>query len=485
MVSALTVAPSRWLDLARRRAARARVRHTDVTREEVWRQAGGLCGVCGKPCDPNDWHVDHVLPLSKGGPHELHNLAPAHPHCNLRKGARVVRIPDGPERTGIILAMLARRRLACLPGPRRIPAAFGPLSAGPFTVTVRLAPAPSRVRAALAEADEIRAAIRDPHARVYLSGRWLVIETIRPDPVTVTTDGLVPRGARLPIARGADMIAHAIDLDATPHVLVAGNTGSGKSEALATLAWAAAKAGHQLVLCDATSKAWLDMTDLDALLFGVPPTNADVSATLEAVSAMMFARDPRDPGGRVVVIVDEAGLLEPRGLRALEAIVTNGRKHHVHAIIADQKPSAERLTRLIIDNCIARIGLRVGDHWTSKGALGLVGAERLLGKGDALLIQSGVARRVRIALTTPADWQGIPRRGTPMPPVSGPTYAPPNKAAPTDDAAILEAARAHGVTSGNGVFKLARHLRLGMTGQGIGRGRANRLAAELANRVTG
>lgn len=46
--------------------------------------AGGLCAYCVKPLPPN-FHVDHVVPLSKGGTNERSNLVAACPSCNLRK----------------------------------------------------------------------------------------------------------------------------------------------------------------------------------------------------------------------------------------------------------------------------------------------------------------------------------------------------------------------------------------------------------------
>ena len=46
-----------------------------------------VCLWCGVACEEG-FHVDHVTPLSKGGPHELWNLAVTCPRCNLRKNAR-------------------------------------------------------------------------------------------------------------------------------------------------------------------------------------------------------------------------------------------------------------------------------------------------------------------------------------------------------------------------------------------------------------
>jgi 5-methylcytosine-specific restriction endonuclease McrA len=46
-----------------------------------------VCHWCGVKCGAS-WHVDHRLPLAKGGGHELQNLVIACPGCNMRKAAR-------------------------------------------------------------------------------------------------------------------------------------------------------------------------------------------------------------------------------------------------------------------------------------------------------------------------------------------------------------------------------------------------------------
>lgn len=51
-------------------------------------QQAKACHWCASDCD-DDFHVDHVIPLSKGGDHELHNLVIACPPCNLRKSAKM------------------------------------------------------------------------------------------------------------------------------------------------------------------------------------------------------------------------------------------------------------------------------------------------------------------------------------------------------------------------------------------------------------
>lgn len=63
-------------------------------RESVFDRDGGSCCVCQKDLDKegyNSFHVDHIVPLAKGGePYCLDNLQLLCPTCNLKKGDKVV-----------------------------------------------------------------------------------------------------------------------------------------------------------------------------------------------------------------------------------------------------------------------------------------------------------------------------------------------------------------------------------------------------------
>jgi 5-methylcytosine-specific restriction endonuclease McrA len=54
----------------------------------LWVRQRGLCAECGRALG-YDYHVDHRMPVSRGGMHELANLRLLHKRCNLRKGARL------------------------------------------------------------------------------------------------------------------------------------------------------------------------------------------------------------------------------------------------------------------------------------------------------------------------------------------------------------------------------------------------------------
>jgi 5-methylcytosine-specific restriction endonuclease McrA len=68
---------------------RASVAGTFVHSLVVLERADGVCGICGHDVDPFAFHVDHVVPLARGGEHNYSNVQPAHPLCNQRKSARL------------------------------------------------------------------------------------------------------------------------------------------------------------------------------------------------------------------------------------------------------------------------------------------------------------------------------------------------------------------------------------------------------------
>ena len=56
------------------------------TRMEIYLRDNGICGICGKPVDISEFHVDHIKAKSLGGPDDAANLRCAHRLCNLSRG---------------------------------------------------------------------------------------------------------------------------------------------------------------------------------------------------------------------------------------------------------------------------------------------------------------------------------------------------------------------------------------------------------------
>jgi len=61
-----------------------------VDLEQVLLRDAGICGICGRPVPPEELSFDHIVPLSRGGPHHIDNLQVAHRVCNFRKGTKLL-----------------------------------------------------------------------------------------------------------------------------------------------------------------------------------------------------------------------------------------------------------------------------------------------------------------------------------------------------------------------------------------------------------
>lgn len=93
----------RYNEHKRRRRARILGNGVEVYTElQVLETYGTDCHICNGPVDmsaprgigrgagwENGLHIDHVIPISKGGPDTLSNVRPSHSSCNLSKGGRV------------------------------------------------------------------------------------------------------------------------------------------------------------------------------------------------------------------------------------------------------------------------------------------------------------------------------------------------------------------------------------------------------------
>lgn len=85
----------------KRRALKLENWHEPYTEEQVLLTYGELCDSCGtqidlnaaRKCGANGWeqglHIDHLIPISKGGPDTLENVRPSHGLCNILKGDKL------------------------------------------------------------------------------------------------------------------------------------------------------------------------------------------------------------------------------------------------------------------------------------------------------------------------------------------------------------------------------------------------------------
>lgn len=80
----------RGSEKARQSASAYRARRANQFVEQVepgvvLKRSNGICGICGKTVDSQNFHVDHIVPLNRGGVHAYSNTQAAHPSCNASK----------------------------------------------------------------------------------------------------------------------------------------------------------------------------------------------------------------------------------------------------------------------------------------------------------------------------------------------------------------------------------------------------------------
>jgi 5-methylcytosine-specific restriction endonuclease McrA len=77
--------PTRALLKIHKRRAKTRV---DIDKTLIYNWHTKVCGICNLPIE-DKFHIDHKVPLAKGGLHVVENLQLAHPVCNLRKNDKL------------------------------------------------------------------------------------------------------------------------------------------------------------------------------------------------------------------------------------------------------------------------------------------------------------------------------------------------------------------------------------------------------------
>lgn len=232
----------------------------------------------------------------------------------------------------------------------------------------------------------------------------------------------------LSVALGKDVSGESMftRIDKTPHLLIAGSTGSGKSVCVNTII-------TSILLKNKPDKVKLIMIDpkmvelsiydgIPHLLTSVvtdPLKAADVlhKVVLEMESRYReFARTrvrniegynkiaEKDPDYKelpyIVVIIDELADLMMVSSKEVEEsiarIAQKARAAGIHMIIATQRPSVDVITGVIKTNIPSRIAFAVSSSVDSRTILDKSGAETLLGKGDMLYLSADSSKPVRI-----------------------------------------------------------------------------------------
>ena len=241
----------------------------------------------------------------------------------------------------------------------------------------------------------------------------------------------------IPLVLGDDTVGNMVlvDLATMPHLLIAGSTGSGKSVALnaflVSMLCALTPDELKLILIDPKRLEFASYADIPHLLFPIvtdpqrtPPVLKWVVNQMEEryekmsrvgarnifdynelCAAGASNRHARSHNGAddnkeqalealpfIVIVIDELADLMMTAGRDIEGLIARiaqmARAAGIHMIIATQRPSVDVITGLIKVNFPSRISFRVTSRVDSRTILDCGGAEKLLGFGDMLFLDS-------------------------------------------------------------------------------------------------
>jgi S-DNA-T family DNA segregation ATPase FtsK/SpoIIIE len=266
-------------------------------------------------------------------------------------------------------------------------------------------------------AEELAFALGARATRIYREAGVLHIEVPRDTPRTVELLSLCGRLKTVPpnccvlgVEESGVPLLLRIDSPDVAHVLVAGTTGSGKTGVLRTLLLSLAMHNHpgqvQLVLIDPKGHGLAPLAGLPHLWQGRGIVQ-DVGAAQDLLRALTDEMSRRDLARRsrphIVIGIDElADLLTVGGkpvAEALTRLTQRGREAGLHVVAATQKPAATLIGSLVKANFPVRLVGSVVSPEDAKVAAGIAGsgAERLLGRGDFLLVTKGQTIRFQAA----------------------------------------------------------------------------------------
>ena len=273
--------------------------------------------------------------------------------------------------------------------------------------------------------------IEIPNAQTAMVSVREILETIKPE----------DDDKKLLVAFGQDIMGNSVtwQINKTPHMLVAGSTGSGKSVCINSLIVSMLMRTRpdevKLVLVD-PKKVELSMYN------GVPHLLAPVvtdarkanialkkivvemerrydlfegsgTKNIEGYNKLVDKKNEEDPSLNmkrlpfIVVIIDELADLMMVAAKEVEdsimRITQMARAAGIHLIVATQRPSTDVITGVVKANIPTRVAFAVSSQIDSRTILDMVGAEKLLGKGDMLFLPQGENVPIRVQGTFISD----------------------------------------------------------------------------------
>lgn len=248
--------------------------------------------------------------------------------------------------------------------------------------------------------------------------------------------------SKLLVTLGKDILGKPVfcEIDKTPHLLVAGATGSGKSvcinSMLVSILMRTKPDEVKLVLVDPKKVELSIYNGVPHLLTPVVTDPRKANIVLKKIVAEMDRRydlfeqsgtkniagyntyidkknKTKDEYGQIkkmpyiVVIIDELADLMLVAAKEVEdsimRITQMARAAGIHLIVATQRPSTDVITGVVKANIPSRISFSVSSSIDSRTILDMTGAEKLLGKGDMLFLPQGENIPLRVQGTFISD----------------------------------------------------------------------------------
>lgn len=227
--------------------------------------------------------------------------------------------------------------------------------------------------------------------------------------------------AAIPVILGKDITGETqvIDLTSTPHLLIAGSTGSGKSvcvnSIITSVLYKKSPEEVRMILIDpkiVELKMYNDIPHLltpvitdakrayMALQYGLTEMERryNLLDALGARNIESYNKKAKESGMTaphlpyILIVIDEFADLMAANRKDLEQAIARlaamSRAVGIHLILATQRPSVDVITGLIKANIPSRIAFMTASKIDSRTILDTVGAEKLLGKGDMLYVSS-------------------------------------------------------------------------------------------------